>query len=196
MAVRITITWIDKEVVKFLNDKNFIKAFNKRFSTKVIGFINHAKSAVRNQMKSGNYSLLGITQYTAEAGPKSPSKVFFDTNRFSESLRGHFVRDSETLTGLDFNFEGSTSRGLPFANLAWILEEGRTWPPTQKERIAVAIKASRGGAPEAEGTPKPAWSIPPRPFLSDTFSNQKTLQLFFDRTFDALDLALEDMKKG
>jgi len=188
--LRITVEWRDSQFREFFKGPEFISAFNKHFSQQVIGFISRTKATLQHQMDSGSYPQLGITQYIALAGQKPANKVLRDTERFRNSLKGHYVRDSEYLTGVDFAFEGVSSKGLPFSRLAVILEEGRDWTPTNRERNKIAMDASNVGAPEPEGPPKLQWRIPSRPFIRDTFTKDDLIIDFLMRTTRALELAI------
>ena len=196
MATTITIEWNDRQVVEFFKSQAFVAAFNKHFSQQVIGFISRSKAALQRQMDNNGYLPLGITQYIAAAGPKSPTKVLRDTDRFRNSLKGHFIRENDYLSGVDFGFEGTSAKGLPFSKLARILEEGRTWVPTSRERFKIAMDAARRDAPEPEGKPKPMWIIPGRPFIYDTFTRPEILNDFFQKTFDAVVLAARERARA
>jgi hypothetical protein len=196
VPVRISIDIDDAEVKRFFAPNGFIKKFNKHFSQQMLGFHKHMKSEIRKQMDSGKYPPLGITQYIGRSGVREPTKVFHDTGRFKESLKAHYVRESRYLSGVDFAFEGVSPNGLPYNKLAWILEEGRTWVPTEKERTAVAMMAKRRGAPEAEGEVKAQWTIPARSFLRDTFATDAVMTDFVNKTFRAMELAHAELKAG
>ena len=192
MRTSITIEWNDKHVVALFNSSEFVKSFNTHFSHEGLGFISHAKGLLRDQVNLNKYPPLGITQYIAAAGPKPAMQTLRDTGGLLDSFHGHFVRESDTLSGLDFVFEGNTKSGMKYADLAKMLEEGMSWNPTQIQRFVVAIKAKASGAPEPEGSPKPQWSYPPRPFVSDTFTRHDVLQSFFDHVRRAVVLAFEE----
>lgn len=195
MATIISMTVQDQEVRNFFKKDGLTKAFNKRFSQTLIGFRSHAVSQLRKQMESGRYPPLGITQYIGWAGPREPTRVFFDTGKFAESFKGHYVRESQYLTGMDFDFEGNSPKGYPYHKIAWMLEEGRRWTPTKYERSKVAMMAKARGAPEPDGPPKDQWEIPARHFLHDTFTKPEMMERFANLTLLAVTRAVEDMKK-
>jgi hypothetical protein len=196
VAVRLSITLDDAEVRRFFAQDGFTKKFNRRFSQQMLGFHTHMKSLIKKQMQSGTYPPLGITQFIAASGPKSPTKTLRDTDGLMNSLHAHYVKESTHLTGVDFAFEGTNAKGFPYSAIVQILEEGRNWTPKHTERFKVAMMASRAGAPEPEGKPKMNWTIPGRPFLYDTFVKPEVWENFLNKTFIAIDQALGDLKSG
>jgi hypothetical protein len=196
MVAFITIDIDDAEVKRYFSQNGFVKKFNKHFSQQMAGFHSHTKSIIRKQMQSGKYPPLGITQYIAASGQKEPTKTLRDTEGLMNSLKARYVRESEYLSGVDFNFDGVSFGGMPYNELALLLEEGRTWTPTDAERYAIAIRAKLRGAPEPEGEPKAQWTIPGRPFLRDIFTKAEVWQDFLNKTFRAIDNAHAELKGG
>lgn len=197
MPVSITIDIDDAQIRRFFSRDGFVRAFNKRFAQRLAGFHSHMKAQIKQQMRSGSYPPLGLQQFIAAGGPKSPTKTLRDTDGLMNALRAHYARESEYVTGMDFTFEGTNAKGFPYAALAKMLEEGRTWTPTQGERLKLFLMARDSAAPEPDGKPKMTWSIPGRPFLTDTFSRPEVLEDFVNkRVFEAIRQAVDDLAAG
>jgi hypothetical protein len=64
------------------------------------------------------------------------------------------------------------------------------------ERYKVAMMAKAKDAPEPEGKPKVQWSIPARHFLYDTFVKPEVWEHFLNRTFEAMELAADELRSG
>lgn len=190
IGANIELRWQGRKVNKLLDSVQFRKLFNKHMSQQLIGFIAHAKSQVRKQMTEGGYPGNNIQRYI-----KGSDQVLFDTGKFMDALKAHYLKGEAGLAGVDFGwFGGATSRGLSYPKLASVLMYGRSWAPTQKERRAVAIKARLGGAPAPEGDSLSQWTIPPRPFLSDVFMRKDILERFVTDVVKAVALSLGELK--
>lgn len=189
----ITIDWKDDDIKKFLNSKLFVSKFNMHMSRQLIGFIAFMKAQVQRQMRNGGYPGNNIQRYI-----KGSDRVLFDTERFVNAIKAQYLKGDEAVVGAEIGWlDGRTSRGLSYPRLASILQEGREWAPTPKERKAVAVKAKKGGAPDPEGDPMEKWRIPPRPFLADAFMRQEVYEKFTNSVVRAVQNTCADLaKKG
>ena len=189
-ATVITIDVDTSKLRKFIRSGQLERVLNKHVSRQLLGFGTFVKAELKRKIRGGiTGQVLGVQRYI-----KGHGKLLVHTEGFVNAARFKYHRDEIGLVGIQVGwFDGESSRGLDYPRLAKILEEGREWTPTQKERIAVAIKAREAGAPKPTGRRKERWRIPGRPFLGNLVTDKVVLRKFEDSARKALDRTLKEL---
>jgi len=190
-SVAITIHVDTKGLKKFIKSGEFKRVLNKHVSRQLIGFGTFVKAELKRRIRGNQVAgaLLGVQKYI-----KGHGRLLVHTSKFVEAARFKYHKEQIGLTGIQVGwFEGQSDRGLAYPELAKILEGGRTWVPTDKERMAVAIKAREAGAPKPTGKRKEVWRIPARPVLGNLLRDRVVLRKFDGAAREALDRTLKEL---
>lgn len=179
-----------KKFEKFIKSGKFSKTLNKHAARQLLGFGTTVKHRVKRMLASGiEGPALGVHRYI-----KGGNKLLVHTSQFLNAARFQYWKEPMGIMGIQVGwFEGATQNGLPYPKLATMLEEGRTWYPSQGERLAVAMKAKAAGAPKPSGDKKALWVLPARPFISKIMEDPFILKKFGDAGDKVLDRTMKEL---
>lgn len=187
----ITVRIDDRQARRMFNSAMFVPTFNKHMSRQLFNFGNYAVKRVRDSITGGSYASLGVQQYL-----KGSAKPLVHTGQLSNGFTYKFDRlGVGPVVGMTVGPKQEMhSSGISMAKLAQIQHDGTSFTPTPQQRIAVAMKALRAGAPLPEGAPKPTWNIPSRPFMARAMMRPEVIKTFIHYGTVAINRTFSELK--